>query len=135
MITREADYAIRILLHLAKNAANPNPVSSADLAKEMMVPYRFMRRIGLKLHKSGFVESKKGKGGGLFLLKSPSSVSILDILRVFDEHGMTLNVCLVKNQEGNKCPRNGFCSVHKEISALQNILEARLGSLTLDKLA
>lgn len=130
MITREADYAVRAILFLAKADAK-KPTSSLELAKEMNIPYRFMRRIGLKLQKAGYIESRKGKGGGIKLLKEASKISLLDVLKSFDEDGFKLNECLT---EGKSCVRDGICPVHKQMSKLQNMIEAQLEGLTFDKL-
>lgn len=130
MITREADYAIRAILHLSK-VGGDRPVSSLELAKEMDIPYRFMRRIGLKLAKTGFIETRKGKGGGIRLLKEPSKISLLDVLSNFDADGFKLNGCLT---DGNPCSRTGHCPVHKEMAKLQGMLDAQLEGLTFDKL-
>ena len=131
MITREADYAIRAILFLTKSDIK-TPVSSLELAKEMNIPYRFMRRIGLKLQKAGFIESRKGKGGGIKLLKAPSKISVLDVLCEFDADGFKLNECLTEG--GISCTRSGFCPVHGQMSKLQELIESNLKSLTFDKL-
>jgi len=131
MITKEADYAIRAILFLSKTAGNGKPMSSAELSKEMNIPYRFMRRIGLRLQKSGFIESRKGKGGGIRLARPSSQISILEVLREFDEGGLKLNACL---KEETPCFRSGECPVHKEMVNLQAILEKHLCGLTFDKL-
>lgn len=130
MITREADYAVRAILFLAKSSAT-SPISSLDLAKEMNIPYRFMRRIGLKLQKSGYIESRKGKGGGIKLIRKPAEISILEVLKSFDEDGFKLNECLI---DGKTCVRDGICPVHSEMVKLQNLIEEKLAGLSFDKL-
>ena len=130
MITREADYAVRAIMFLAKTDSKV-PTSSLELAKEMNIPYRFMRRIGLKLQKSGYIESRKGKGGGIKLLREPAKISVLDVLRSFDEDGFKLNECLT---EGKRCVRDGECPVHRQMSKLQDMIETQLEGLTFDKL-
>ncbi|MFM7839597.1 MAG: RrF2 family transcriptional regulator, partial [Chitinophagaceae bacterium] len=38
----------------------------------------------LELRKEGFLASKKGKGGGYFLAKTPASIAVAEVVRVVD---------------------------------------------------
>ena len=130
MITREADYAIRAVLYLSTEGKE-GPVSSLELSKKMGIPYRFMRRIGLKLQKCGFIDSRKGKGGGIKLAKKPEQITILDLLKAFDGDGFKLNECLA---DGKSCVRSEKCPIHTQMGKLQDMIETQLAALSLDKL-
>ena len=58
MITRETDYAIRALLRLAQQQ-DGKVLSTTVLAQDMSIPYRFLRRIVLKLGERGLVRTNK----------------------------------------------------------------------------
>jgi len=90
-----------------------------------------MRKIGLKLAKSGLIVSRKGKGGGLVLEKEPREISILDVLRIFDPAGFKLSGCLT---EGRPCDRSGHCKVHSQIERLQTLIDDNLAALTFETL-
>ena len=69
MITREADYAIRALLLLMDSEGENSIITTQTLSEEMDIPYRFLRKILKKLRDSDFIETKKGKTGGIKLKK------------------------------------------------------------------
>lgn len=125
MITREADYAIRVVLRLTE-VADGQTLSTAALAEQMYIPYRFLRRIVRKLHDSGLVGSVRGKSGGIFLLKSPAKISMRDILAVFDPGSLALNSCYDNEKS---CPRKEVCSVHRILEPVQKLLNEQLQSI------
>lgn len=131
MITREVDYAIRTVLSLAQRGQGVTSVSTADLAKEMLIPFRFLRRIVRKLVEAGIISSQRGNGGGIALLLPPDRVSLLSIVAAIDERSVKLNTCLV---EKSNCPRSVHCRVHVELHRLQDVLNTHLGAITMDQL-
>jgi len=132
MITREADYCIRTVLHLSRQEHRLQPVPVDQLAREMDIPVPFLRRILARLIDGGIVTSHRGRNGGLSLSGDPARISLLDILRLADGKGLLLNRCLAK--DGN-CTHRDTCSVHCEMRKLQGMLEEQLQSITFDRLA
>ncbi len=132
MITRETDYAIRAMVYLAIQDDLSLPVSSADLSAAMDIPYRFFRKIVLKLTDAKLVRSKRGKGGGLSMIGSPEKITLLQIMRAIDPNGVLMNLCL---QDKANCSRSYFCGVHSAFSEVQKILDAKTASITLTSMA
>lgn len=122
MITREADYAIRVVLCLASRR-DGLPVSTTEVAETMFLPYRFLRKIVRKLSKAGLVASTRGKEGGIYLLRKPEDVSIHEILELFDPKSLLFNSCY---QEGYDCPRIGGCNVHSQMKSVQEKINRQL---------
>ena len=56
----------------------------ASLAQSQRIPKKFLELILLELRNAGILGSKKGKGGGYFLARSPASVSIGEVIRILD---------------------------------------------------
>jgi Rrf2 family protein len=131
MITREADYALRVVLCLAAMPKGQS-LSTAALAEQMYIPYRFLRRIVRKLCDSGLVGSVRGKAGGIHLLESPAKISVHDILAVFDPRSLLFNSCY---ESGSCCPRKEECSVHRMMDPVQKLLNERLQSINFADLA
>jgi Rrf2 family protein len=131
MITRETDYAIRALLYLA--CSKPNTWTSASvLANQMEIPYRFLRRILLKLGEMKLVMSARGKYGGVRLAKPADALTLFEIVQAADPQAIMLNICLV---EGESCTRSSRCVIHDELADIQQALHTRLHSITLAQLA
>jgi len=131
VITRETDYAIRALLRLAQQGEGA-VVSTTILAHEMDIPYRFLRRILLKVCATGLVRSVRGKQGGLRLCQSPDTVTLLDIVRAVDEASILLNICLT---DEHHCPRDETCVVHEVLGTIQEEVHRRFAGVTLGALA
>jgi Rrf2 family protein len=126
MITREADYALRVVLRLA---AMPEGISlsTTALAEEMYIPYRFLRRIVRKLCDAGLVGSVRGKSGGIHLLEKPAKISVHDILAIFDPRSLLFNSCY---GNGFCCPRKEECNVHHMLDPVQKLINERLQSIS-----
>ncbi|EQA35767.1 transcriptional regulator [Leptospira inadai serovar Lyme str. 10] len=60
------------------------PVTSEDVAKSVDTNPVVIRNLIRSLKAAGIVESKEGKGGGLFLSRDPSSVTLGDIYRALE---------------------------------------------------
>lgn len=127
MITRETDYAIRSLLYLARHDGG-QPQSAAVIAEEMAIPYRFARRILLRLVEERLVSSVRGKQGGLKLALQPEYISLLDIARAVDPLTVTLNICLT---DPAACGRSSHCVVHDELTRMQALLTKELAAVSL----
>jgi len=131
MITRETDYAIRALLRLARQG-DGQAVSTTVLAEDMEIPYRFLRRIVLKLVARGLVRSTRGKRGGLQLACPAGAINLLDIVSALDPDAITLNLCL---GDAHACPRSERCVVHNELADIQQALHRQLADISLAALA
>jgi Rrf2 family protein len=131
MITREADYCIRTVLHLSRPDHREQPVPVDLLAREMDIPVPFLRRILSQLIDAGIVISHRGRNGGLSLNGDPARISLLDVLRKVDNKAVLLNRCLA--DEGC-CTRRENCTVHCAMHKLQTKMEEHLQSITFDQL-
>src|SRR5690606_5055138 len=56
----------------------------SEISQNEMIPQKFLEGILLDLKKHGLLASKKGKGGGYFLLKPAQEITIASIIRVLD---------------------------------------------------
>jgi len=66
-VSRRTDYAIRMLLQLARS--DGEPISVRALAEAQDVPYAFARGIQRGLVSAGLVESRRGTHGGIILAR------------------------------------------------------------------
>ena len=64
MLSKKAKYGIKAVAILAKEYGN-GPLLIGEIAKRERIPSKFLELILLELKKKGFLQSKKGKGGGL----------------------------------------------------------------------
>ncbi|MBZ5856705.1 RrF2 family transcriptional regulator [Flavihumibacter profundi] len=83
MISKKTQYGLKALSYLAQ-LENEGPVLISDISKKKNIPLKFLESILLDLRKAGFLESKKGKGGGYFFAKHPSKIKVAAIIRLLD---------------------------------------------------
>ncbi|MCY3024342.1 MAG: Rrf2 family transcriptional regulator [Planctomycetota bacterium] len=83
MISKRTKYALKAMLALA-DQYEKGPVLIADLAEREGIPKKFLEQILLDLKNAGFIQSKKGKGGGYFLRRRPREIRLGQIIRMFD---------------------------------------------------
>src|SRR5258708_20045943 len=82
-LSRKGRYALRALYALAGNEG-AGPMLIADLAEQEKIPRKFLEAILLELKNAGILHSKKGKGGGYTLAKSPTAIVLGDVIRTID---------------------------------------------------
>lgn len=83
MLSKKTKYALNALVFLARHC-NEGPILISRVAAEEHIPQKFLELILLDLKNAGILNSKKGKGGGYYLLKKPDEVNIADVIRLFE---------------------------------------------------
>lgn len=105
-VTRAADYAMRAMIYLARQEVGKLS-NIKNIAEQEKVPEKFMRKLIHILHKSGYIESERGKYGGVRLLKRPEFITILDVYEAI-EGPIAINICL---KGPDLCDFQDTCSV------------------------
>lgn len=119
MLSRKAKYAINALVYLTKNQAE-GPLLIEQIAREEMIPKKFLELILLDLKNAGILDSKRGKGGGYFLLKAPSEVNVAEIIRLMDGP-IALLPCVSSNfyEKCPECKDENLCGIRKVFSEVR----------------
>ena len=73
-----------------------------------------MESILLTLRRNGFLGSKKGKGGGYYLIKDPKDIPMTAVMRVL-EGPIAMVPCVSLNfyEKCDDCPDENACSVNR----------------------
>jgi len=83
MLTKKAKYGLKALVFLAR--IDPGQTALvADIATANQIPKKFLDAILGELRNAGFVHSKKGKGGGYTLARTPEEIGVGNVIRVLD---------------------------------------------------
>jgi Rrf2 family protein len=83
MLSKKTKYAINALIKLAKEYEQ-GPILIRDIAASEKIPKKFLESILNDLKHAGILGSRKGKGGGYFLLQNPEEVNLATVMRLFD---------------------------------------------------
>ncbi|KRP27911.1 MAG: Rrf2 family transcriptional regulator [Cryomorphaceae bacterium BACL22 MAG-120619-bin32] len=135
MLSKKTKYGIKALTYLARQH-DKSPVQIATISKSENISLKFLESILLTLRKTGFLGSKKGKGGGYYLLKHPSEIQMTAVMRVL-EGPIAMVPCVSLNfyEKCDDCPDENACTVHNLMiqvrdSTLQIFKNTTLESLT-----
>lgn len=120
MISKKTKYAINALVYLAQKPSQ-QPILISEIAEHEHIPQKFLEAILLDLKKDGILASKKGKGGGYFLLKSPNEVNMADVMRLFDGPIALLPCVTYKYyQKCEECTDEASCGIRSVFLEVRN---------------
>ncbi len=113
MLSKKTKYGLKALTYLASQKEN-TPVQIAEIAENENISQKFLESILLSLRKTGFLGSKKGKGGGYYLIKDPKEILMTDVMRIL-EGPIAMVPCVSLNfyEKCDDCPSETICSVNK----------------------
>ena len=83
MLSKKTRYALQALIYLAERQ-DRGPILINEISTERQISKKFLENILLELRKAGILGSKKGKGGGYYLIKQPEDVTLVRIIRLLD---------------------------------------------------
>ena len=111
MLSKKTKYGLKALSYLTKQEKNV-PVLISDISKAENISQKYLESILLTLKKSGILSSKKGKGGGYYLLKDPKEIKIATIMRVL-EGPIAMLPCVSLNyyEKCDDCVNEELCSL------------------------
>jgi len=107
-LTTKSRYGTRLILDLAIYAKE-GPVPLGDVAKRQNISVKYLEQLILKLKKAGFIESQRGPFGGHMLVKSPSEITIGDIVRILEGTTAITDCAEMDDQLCCECNRAGDC--------------------------
>ena len=113
MLSKKTKYGLKALAFIARQE-DKTPVQIATIAESENISHKFLESILLTLRKSGILGSKKGKGGGYYLLKKAEDIPMTDVIRTL-EGPIAMLPCVSLNfyEKCDDCPDEHACSVHK----------------------
>jgi Rrf2 family transcriptional regulator, iron-sulfur cluster assembly transcription factor len=130
-ISRKADYALRAVLYISKQPTDKRNSINA-IAESESVPRDFLAKILKELTRAEILKSYQGVHGGYQLAKSPSQVSVLDVIEAMDGP-LGINLC-VRGEDGCDCEKSERCTMYPFWDKLQKQLKTILKNETLVKL-
>jgi Rrf2 family protein len=90
-ITRQADYAVRAVLHLSRTGEQRTATST--IAAEQHIPPSFLAKIISQLSIAGLLHTSRGARGGVILARPPQDVTLLEVIEAIDGP-IQLNECV-----------------------------------------
>jgi len=113
MLSKKTKYGLKALSYLAKQKPNKTVLIS-EIAASEKISKKILESILLTLRKNGILSSKKGKGGGYYLLKKSNEIKISTIIRLL-EGPIAMLPCVSLNyyEKCDDCESEELCSLNK----------------------
>ncbi len=125
-LTRHSDYALRVLLYLG--ITSESLVTIGEIADRYGISRNHLMKVVNRLATHGYVETVRGKRGGIRLAKPPEAINLGELLRQTEEE-FHMAECFDTNR--GPCRIAGSCSLRPVLGeALEAFFEA-LGRYTL----
>ena len=120
-ITRQADYAVRAVLHLARTGNTERSATSTS-AQEQNIPPSFLAKIISQLSIAGLLHTSRGARGGVTLAREPKEITLLEVVEAIDGP-IQLNECVGDN---GACTFDHDCPIKPVWCDAQDELVTRL---------
>lgn len=113
MLSKKTKYGLKAMVYLANHQIE-KPIQIAEIAREEGISLKFLESILLTLRKNGVLGSRKGKGGGYYLIEEPGKIPMTTLIRIL-EGPIAMIPCVSLNfyEPCEDCPDESSCSVHK----------------------
>ncbi len=95
-LSKKADYALIAMKHLA---LRPDQAASSarEIAEQYDIPVELMAKILQRLAREGLLASHQGTRGGYQLSRSPSNISVADVIQAVDGP-LTVTACSTEEE-------------------------------------
>ena len=131
MLTRKSKYGLKAMLVLAEEAES-GPLLISELADRQQLPKKFLEAILLELKRHGLLHSKKGKGGGYFLGRKPTEITVGQVIRVLDGPlALTPCVSVTAYRKCDECLDEKTCGVRLAMKEVRDATAEILDHTTL----
>lgn len=132
-LSLHSDYALRILMALASSDRH---LSVDFIARSYGISRNHLAKVSQRLQLEGYVETFRGRGGGMRLARSPDEINVGDVVRQFENLESFVS-CFAS---GPGCAVNGVCALKSALNGalgafLDHLGEYRLADLIPDQSA
>jgi Rrf2 family nitric oxide-sensitive transcriptional repressor len=118
VFSQTVEYALRAVVHLADQF--PSPRTTDQIAAATRVPRPYLSKVLQGLCQAKVVQSRRGIGGGMTLTKSPSELTILEVVNAVEPIGRIRECPLGLAVHGVR-----LCPLHKRLDkALASVEDA-----------
>jgi len=105
-LTNFSDYSIRVLLYLTIH--NEKLIQIQEIADAYSISKNHLMKIIYQLGKQGYIETIRGRNGGIRLAKQPDEINLGALIRDTEED---FNVVECFSKDHNTCPIASICTL------------------------
>lgn len=121
-LTKQSNYAIRLLMYCAANPGELSQVS--EIAKAYNVSELFLFKILQILVKGGLIKTVRGRNGGIYLSRPAKEITVSSVIKLTEEN-FAIAECF--SEDHSDCPLTNSCGLNaafsKALKAFFEVLE------------
>ncbi|MDP4550370.1 Rrf2 family transcriptional regulator [Alkalihalobacillus macyae] len=122
-LTNYTDYSLRMLIYLG-SMKNGKLASIQEIANAYQISKNHLMKVAHELGKKGYIETIRGRNGGLRLAHLPEEINIGEVVRSTEED---FNLVECFDKENNTCVISPACRLkhvlHTALSAYFEVLD------------
>ena len=128
-VTKHTDFALRVLIFLASHPEER--FATHRIAESFSISENHLAKVARSLGKLGYVELKRGVGGGLELAREADQISVGEVMRELDRSTKLIE-CF--DAESNQCVISAACGLKGALGVAQEAFYASLDPVTIGQL-
>ena len=129
-LTFYSDYSLRLLMYVSLK--RDGLVTIQEVADAYGISKNHLMKVAFELGRKGFLETVRGRGGGLRLARPPEKIGVGEVVRAMEED-FTMVECF--DPKANQCVITGPCRLRGALSRALKAYFAVLDEYTLADLA
>lgn len=126
MISQAVEYSLRAMVYLTQKQEGPATVQ--EIAAKGKIPAPYLSKLLQGLTRAGLVVAQRGIGGGYVLSRSPTEISLADIVNVVEPLQRITTCPLGIGGHASLCP------LHRRLDQALATIEQAFRETTLDDL-
>ena len=136
-LSKRGEYGLRAMIDLATalqaqgGKANGSVVQIREIAERQHIPAKFLEQILLTLKNAGLLHSRMGVGGGYYLAKPASEISLGQIIRVWEGPRAPMGCVSQMAYEPCGCPDERTCGLRLVMLDVRNAIADLLDGTSL----
>lgn len=124
MFSQTVEYALRAAVTLAADPGTPR--TSEQIAGQTQVPRGYLSKVLQQMVRADLVHSQRGLHGGFTLVRSPESITILEVVNAVDPIERITECPL-----GLEAHKEALCPLHRRVDDALAMIERAFGETTL----
>ncbi len=141
-LSKRGEYGLRAMVALASESSTTGEETDApavlqikDIARREQIPVKFLEQILLTLKNAGLLGSRMGAGGGYYLARPASEITLGQIIRVLDGPLAPIRCVSQMAYEPCACPDEQTCGLRLVMLDVRNAIADILDHTTLADVA
>jgi Rrf2 family protein len=124
-LSKRGEYGLRAMITLAEPATNGSPpvmMQIKEISQREQISPKFLEQILLTLKNAGLLQSKMGVGGGYYLARPASEITLGQIFRVLDGPVAPIRCVSQMAYEPCGCPDEETCGLRLVMGDVRNAI-------------